>query len=37
MYKSDTYNVPVGGDLIETTHRPIGGLKQELDEPDDEA
>ena len=35
--ESGTYNAQECGDLIDATYWPIGRLKQELDEPDDEA
>lgn len=34
---NDTYDAQVRGDPVDDTHRPIGRLKQELDEPEDEA
>jgi hypothetical protein len=31
-----TYDIPIRGELIDSTQRPMGLLKQELGEPDDE-
>jgi hypothetical protein len=35
--KNGTYDAHVCGELVDATHRPVGRLKQELDEPEDEA